>query len=81
MPSLSPTMQEGQIVKWLKKEGEAVNAGDVICDIQTDKAVVSLESDEDGTMAKILKSEDDGTIRVRPTKLNPRFPYKQVLFS
>ena len=37
MPSLSPTMSEGQIVQWNKKEGEAVNAGDVLCEIQTDK--------------------------------------------
>ena len=37
MPSLSPTMSEGQIVQWNKKEGESVNAGDVICEIQTDK--------------------------------------------
>ena len=44
MPSLSPTMAEGQIVKWLKAEGEAVCAGDILCDIQTDKAVVSLET-------------------------------------
>ena len=57
-------MQEGQIVKWLKNEGEPVNAGDVICDIQTDKAVVSLESDDDGIMAKIFKNQDDGTIKV-----------------
>ena len=57
MPSLSPTMQEGQIVKWLKAEGEAVSAGDVICDIQTDKAVVSLETDEDGVLAKIIKNQ------------------------
>jgi len=64
MPSLSPTMQEGQIVKWFKEEGEAVSAGDVICDIQTDKAVVSLETDDDGTLAKILKSQDDGTIKI-----------------
>lgn len=57
MPSLSPTMQEGQIVKWMVAEGEAVSAGDVICDIQTDKAVVSLETDEDGVLAKIIKSQ------------------------
>ena len=50
-------MQEGQIVKWLKAEGEAVSAGDVICDIQTDKAVVSLETDEDGVLAKIIKNQ------------------------
>ena len=64
MPSLSPTMAEGQIVKWLKAEGEAVCAGDILCDIQTDKAVVSLETDEDGVLAKIIKSEEDGTITV-----------------
>merc|ERR1719259_814765 len=57
-------MQEGQIVKWFKEEGEAVSAGDVICDIQTDKAVVSLETDDDGTLAKILKNQDDGTIKI-----------------
>merc|ERR1719259_405398 len=57
-------MQEGQIVKWLKAEGEAVSAGDVICDIQTDKAVVSLETDEDGVLAKIIKNQDDGTITI-----------------
>ena len=42
MPSLSPTMSEGQIVQWNKKEGESVNAGDVICEIQTDKVTRSL---------------------------------------
>jgi len=64
MPSLSPTMSEGQIVQWNKKEGEAVNAGDVICEIQTDKAVVALESDDDGVMAKIVQAEGSGTIKV-----------------
>jgi pyruvate/2-oxoglutarate dehydrogenase complex dihydrolipoamide acyltransferase (E2) component len=54
MPSLSPTMEAGTIVKWLKKEGDKVNAGDAICDIQTDKAVVSMEYDDDGILAKIL---------------------------
>jgi pyruvate/2-oxoglutarate dehydrogenase complex dihydrolipoamide acyltransferase (E2) component len=54
MPSLSPTMAEGTIVKWLKKEGDPVAPGDVLCDIQTDKAIVSLETEEEGTLAKIL---------------------------
>ena len=53
MPSLSPTMSEGTIVKWEKKEGDAVNAGDILCEIQTDKAVVALETEEEGTLAKI----------------------------
>jgi pyruvate/2-oxoglutarate dehydrogenase complex dihydrolipoamide acyltransferase (E2) component len=54
MPSLSPTMTEGTIVKWMKKPGDKITAGDVLCEIQTDKAVVALESDEDGVLAKIL---------------------------
>lgn len=54
MPSLSPTMTEGTIVKWMKKEGDPVAAGDVLCEIQTDKAVVSMEFDDDAIMAKIL---------------------------
>lgn len=64
MPSLSPTMTEGTIVKWNKNEGDAVSAGDVVCEIQTDKAVVSLEVDDDGTLAKIFKPADSGTIKV-----------------
>lgn len=54
MPSLSPTMTEGTIVKWYKKEGESVAPGDVLCDIQTDKAVMSFETEEEGILAKIL---------------------------
>jgi len=54
MPSLSPTMSEGTIVKWLKNEGDPVAPGDVLCDIQTDKAVVSYETEEEGVLAKIL---------------------------
>jgi hypothetical protein len=54
MPSLSPTMSEGTIVKWLKKEGDPIAPGDVLCDIQTDKAVVSFETEEEGILAKVL---------------------------
>ena len=54
MPSLSPTMVEGKIVKWLKQEGDPIQPGDVLCDIETDKAVVSMETEEEGTLAKIL---------------------------
>jgi len=64
MPSLSPTMEEGTIVKWLKAEGESMEAGDVVCDIQTDKAVVSMEVDEEGVLAKIFMREDAGSIKV-----------------
>lgn len=64
MPSLSPTMSEGTIVKWLKQEGDSVEPGDILCDIQTDKAVVSLEVEEEGILAKILMTEDSKDIAV-----------------
>ncbi|XP_026812893.1 dihydrolipoyllysine-residue acetyltransferase component 1 of pyruvate dehydrogenase complex, mitochondrial-like isoform X2 [Rhopalosiphum maidis] len=64
MPSLSPTMTEGNIVKWLKKEGDKISAGDVLCEIQTDKAVMSFETEEEGVLAKILIPEDTKEIKV-----------------
>ncbi|CAB1313677.1 unnamed protein product, partial [Coregonus sp. 'balchen'] len=64
MPALSPTMEEGNIVKWLKKEGEAVAAGDALCEIETDKAVVTLESNDDGVLAKILMEEGSRAVRL-----------------
>ncbi|XP_068082852.1 pyruvate dehydrogenase protein X component isoform X1 [Anabrus simplex] len=64
MPSLSPTMSEGTIVKWLKQEGDPIAPGDVLCDIQTDKAVVSFETEEEGILAKILVPENSKDIKV-----------------
>ncbi|KAK3855898.1 hypothetical protein Pcinc_037726 [Petrolisthes cinctipes] len=64
MPSLSPTMVEGKIIKWLKEEGDPIQPGDVLCDIQTDKAVVSMDIEEEGIMAKILVGEDSKDIKV-----------------
>ncbi|XP_008850590.1 pyruvate dehydrogenase protein X component, mitochondrial [Nannospalax galili] len=64
MPSLSPTMEQGNIVKWLKKEGEAVSAGDALCEIETDKAVVTLDASDDGVLAKILAGEGAKNIRL-----------------
>ena len=64
MPALSPTMTEGTIVKWSKQEGEAFKAGDVICEIQTDKAVVSMEADDEGVLAKIMVPEGESGIKV-----------------
>ncbi|XP_039212811.1 pyruvate dehydrogenase protein X component, mitochondrial isoform X1 [Crotalus tigris] len=64
MPALSPTMEEGNIVKWLKKEGEVVNVGDALCEIETDKAVVTLESSDDGILAKIMKEEGSKNVRL-----------------
>lgn len=64
MPSLSPTMTEGNIVKWLKKEGDKISAGDVLCEIQTDKAIMAFETEEEGVLAKILVPEDAKEIKV-----------------
>ncbi|XP_015265782.1 PREDICTED: pyruvate dehydrogenase protein X component, mitochondrial [Gekko japonicus] len=64
MPALSPTMEEGSIVKWLKQEGETVNVGDALCDIETDKAVVTMESSDDGILAKIMKEEGSKNVRL-----------------
>ncbi|XP_060117190.1 pyruvate dehydrogenase protein X component, mitochondrial [Heteronotia binoei] len=64
MPALSPTMEEGNIVKWLKKEGETVNIGDALCEIETDKAVVTMESSDDGILAKIMKEEGSKNVRL-----------------
>lgn len=57
MPALSPTMIQGNIQEWKKKEGDEVSAGDVLAEIETDKAVISWESTEDGFLAKILVPE------------------------
>jgi len=54
MPALSPTMTEGKLAKWLKQEGEEVRSGDVIAEIETDKATMEVEAVEEGTLAKIL---------------------------
>ena len=54
MPALSPTMTEGNLAKWLKKEGDAVKAGDVLCEIETDKATMEVEAVDEGVLEKIL---------------------------
>lgn len=54
MPALSPTMEQGKISKWMKKEGDKVRSGDVLAEIETDKATMEIEAADDGTLAKIL---------------------------
>src|SRR5215831_7957831 len=54
MPALSPTMEKGNLAKWLKKEGDPVKAGDVIAEIETDKATMEVEAVDEGTLGKIL---------------------------
>ena len=57
MPALSPTMTEGKLAKWLKSEGDAVAAGDVLCEIETDKETMEVEAIDEGTLSKILVAE------------------------
>ncbi|KAG6410082.1 hypothetical protein SASPL_128130 [Salvia splendens] len=64
MPALSPTMSQGNIVKWMKKEGDKVEVGDVLCEIETDKATVEFESLEEGFLAKILVPEGSKDVPV-----------------
>ncbi|MCW5722779.1 MAG: biotin/lipoyl-binding protein, partial [Devosia sp.] len=54
MPALSPTMEEGNLAKWLVKEGDTVKSGDVIAEIETDKATMEVEAVDEGTVAKIV---------------------------
>jgi pyruvate dehydrogenase E2 component (dihydrolipoamide acetyltransferase) len=64
MPALSPTMEKGNLAKWLKKEGEAVKTGDVIAEIETDKATMEYEAVDDGVMAKIVVPEGTSDVPV-----------------
>ena len=57
MPALSPTMTEGTLAKWLKKEGEQIKSGDLIAEIETDKATMEMEAVDEGVIGKILVQE------------------------
>jgi pyruvate dehydrogenase E2 component (dihydrolipoamide acetyltransferase) len=67
MPALSPTMTEGNLAKWLKKEGEAVKPGDVIAEIETDKATMEVEAVDEGKLGKILVPEGSQGVKVNQT--------------
>ena len=64
MPALSPTMTEGNLTKWLVQEGQVVKAGDVIAEIETDKATMEVEAVDEGTVEKLLYKEGDNNIPV-----------------
>ena len=64
MPALSPTMEKGNLAKWLKKEGDAVKSGDVIAEIETDKATMEVEAVDEGTLGKILIPEGTADVAV-----------------
>ena len=64
MPALSPTMEEGKLAKWLKAEGDTVSAGDVIAEIETDKATMEVEAVDEGVLGKILVAEGTDAVKV-----------------
>ncbi|HVX98554.1 MAG TPA: pyruvate dehydrogenase complex dihydrolipoamide acetyltransferase [Pseudorhodoplanes sp.] len=64
MPALSPTMEKGNLAKWLKKEGDKIKSGDVIAEIETDKATMEVEAADEGTLAKIVVPEGSADVPV-----------------
>src|SRR6188508_1986474 len=64
MPALSPTMEEGTLAKWLVKEGDTVSSGDILAEIETDKATMEFEAVDEGTIAKILVPDGSDGVKV-----------------
>jgi pyruvate dehydrogenase E1 component beta subunit len=64
MPALSPTMEKGNLAKWLKKEGDPIKSGDIIAEIETDKATMEVEAADEGTLGKILVAEGTADVAV-----------------
>src|SRR5579885_1415717 len=64
MPALSPTMEKGNLAKWLKKEGDTIKSGDVIAEIETDKATMEVEATDEGKLGKILIPEGTADVAV-----------------
>lgn len=64
MPALSPTMEEGTLAKWLVKEGDTVASGDIIAEIETDKATMEFEAVDDGIIGKLLIAEGTEAVQV-----------------
>ena len=83
MPALSPTMEEGTLAKWLVKEGDVVKSGDLLAEIETDKATMEFEAVDEGTISKILVAEgSDGVKVVRiPTHPETGEPSRPLRFA
>src|SRR6201997_5797740 len=64
MPALSPTMEEGKLAKWLVKEGDEVHSGDILAEIETDKATMEFEAVDEGKIGKILVPEGSEGVKV-----------------
>ena len=72
MPALSPTMEEGNLAKWVENDGDTVKAGDVIAEIETDKATMEVEAVDEGTLGEILVPEGTDDVEVNtPIADNP----------
>jgi len=64
MPALSPTMEEGKLARWLVKEGDAVKSGDILAEIETDKATMEFEAIDEGTIGKLVVPEGTEGVKV-----------------
>jgi pyruvate dehydrogenase E1 component beta subunit len=64
MPALSPTMEEGTLAKWLVKEGDAVRSGQILAEIETDKATMEFEAADEGTIGRLLVAEGTAGVKV-----------------
>ena len=64
MPALSPTMEEGTLAKWLVKEGDEVKSGDILAEIETDKATMEFEAVDEGTITKIVVPDGTDGVKV-----------------
>src|SRR5215471_6780077 len=76
MPALSPTMEKGNLAKWIKSEGDKIKAGDVIAEIETDKATMEVEAVDDGTLGKILVPEGTADVAGVLNRAAPVQPQK-----
>ena len=74
MPALSPTMEEGKLAKWHVREGDAVKAGDILAEIETDKATMEFEAIDEGRIGKILVPEGTDGVKVGAPRIAIRLP-------
>ena len=81
MPALSPTMADGTILKWNFKEGDKIEMGDVICEIQTDKATVGFESQEEGYLGKIILPDKSTGVLIGEVFFIQNFKYLNRLLE
>src|SRR5664279_3163306 len=79
MPALSPTMEKGNLARWLKKEGDKIKSGDIIAEIETDKATMEYEAVDEGTLAKIVVPEGTKDANVDLNRIEGSGPHGRVI--